>query len=262
MSNAIESFRAIYSRRELLTELVKRDVRLKYRRSFLGYLWSIMNPLLMMIVLTIVFARMFRYDIVNYPIYLIIGRSMFDFMNECTNAGMRSIVSNAALLKKTYVPKYIFTLASVTSSTVNFIFSLGALVIVMIATKTIPSVYTVFLPLTIILFYIFCLGISLFLASVTVFFRDIEYIYRALLTAWMYLSAIFYPITRLPESIRDLVVNFNPIFIYIEQARSLILYGKLPTPHNIGASIVFALISITIGVAVFKKTQDNFILYI
>ena len=262
MSNAIQSFRDIYSRRELLSELVKRDVRLKYRRSFLGYLWSIMNPLLMMIVLTVVFARMFRYDIVNYPIYLIIGRSMFDFMSECTNAGMRSIVSNASLLKKTYVPKYIFTLASVTSSAVNYIFSLGALVIVMVATKTIPSVYTVFLPLTIILFYTFCLGISLFLASVTVFFRDIEYIYRALLTAWMYLSAIFYPITRLPESIRGLVVNFNPIFIYVEQARSLILYGKIPTTHNICASVAFALISIIIGITVFKKTQDSFILYI
>lgn len=262
MSNAIQSFKDIYSRKELLSELVKRDVRLKYRRSILGYLWSIMDPLLMMIVLTLVFSRMFQRDIPNYPIYLIIGRFLFNFLHQSTNAGMRSITNNASLLKKTYVPRYIFTLASVTSSAVNFLFSLGAMVIVLIWTRTMPSVYTLLLPFTVILLYIFCLGLSLFLASVTVFFRDIEYIYQAFLTAWMYLSAIFYPVSRMPEKVQYLVENFNPVYIYIHQARCFILYGRLPSVYNICAGIVFALLSITIGIIVFKKTQDNFILYI
>lgn len=262
MSNAIESFREICSRKELLSELVKRDVRLKYRRSFFGYLWSIMDPLLMMIVLTLVFSRMFRRNIPNYPIYLIIGRLLFNFLLQSTNAGMRSITNNASLLKKTYVPKYIFTLASVTSAAVHFLLSLGAMVIVLIWTKTMPSVYTLLLPFTIILLYIFCLGLSFFLAATTVFFRDIEYIYNAFLMAWMYLSAIFYPVSLMPEKIQYLVINFNPIYIYIEQARCFILYGKMPTTTNICESIVFALISMAVGITVFKKTQDNFILYI
>ena len=146
MTKNIERVINLYNKRELLAQLVRRDIRLKYRRSVLGYLWSIMNPLLIMLVLTAVFSNMFRYDVINYPIYLIIGRSFFDFLSEATRMGMWSIISNASLLKKTYVPRYIFTLASVTSSAVNFIFSLGAIAIVMLVTRTPPSWYIFFLP--------------------------------------------------------------------------------------------------------------------
>lgn len=251
-----------YNRRELLIQLVKRDIRLKYRRSVLGYLWSIMNPLLIMVVLTAVFSNMFRYDIVNYPIYLLVGRAMFDFLNESTRMGMWSIIGNASLLKKTYVPRYIFTLACVTSSAVNFIFSLGAIVIVMLFTKTSPSWYILLLPITIAQLYIFCVGLSFFLAAATVFFRDVQYIYNAFITAWMYLSALFYPASMLPEKIRWYVSHFNPLFIYVEQARSFILYGCMPAPDFIWIGCISALLSLIIGIETFRRTQDNFILYI
>ena len=251
-----------YNRRELLIQLVQRDIRLKYRHSFLGYLWSIMNPLLIMLVLTAVFSNMFRYDIINYPVYILIGRALFDFLSESTRTGMWSVIGNAPLLKKIYVPRYIFTMACVTSSAVNFIFSLGAVAIVMIFTKTLPSWYILLLPFTIIQLYLFCLGVSFFLAAATVFFRDMQYIYNAVILAWMYLSALFYPASILPPKIFWLVSHFNPIFIYVEQARSFILYGTMPPAHYIWIGCLAAVLSVLAGAEIFRRTQDNFILYI
>lgn len=251
-----------YNRRELLTQLVKRDIRLKYRRSILGYLWSIMNPLLIMIVLTAVFSNMFRYGVVNYPVYVLIGRALFDFFNESTRQGMWSIVGNAALLKKTYVPRYIFTVACVSSSAINFIFSLGAVVLVMLFTKTVPSWHILLFPFTVLQLYAFSMGAALFFAAATVFFRDMQYIYNALMLAWMYLSAIFYPTVVLPDKLFWAISRFNPLFIYIEQARCLILYGKLPALDYIWLGCAFALASLVVGTETFRRTQDNFILYI
>ncbi|MBR4401068.1 MAG: ABC transporter permease [Synergistes sp.] len=262
MTKNIERVVNLYNKRELLAQLVRRDIRLKYRRSVLGYLWSIMNPLLIMLVLTAVFSNMFRYDVINYPIYLIIGRSFFDFLSEATRMGMWSIISNASLLKKTYVPRYIFTLASVTSSAVNFIFSLGAIAIVMLVTRTPPSWYIFFLPITLLQLYIFCMGLAFFLAAANVFFRDVQYIYNAVLTAWMYLSAIFYPAKILPKNLYWLVSHLNPIFIYVEQARGFILYGTMQDTEIFVIGWVFALLSLVVGVETFRRTQDNFILYI
>ena len=116
--------------RHLLQALVERDVKLKYRRSFLGYLWSILNPLMIMVIMVAVFSSMFRFDIENYPVYLIIGQTIFNFVSEATNQAMWSITGNASLLKKTYVPKYIFTLSKVSSCCVNMLFSLGAMILV------------------------------------------------------------------------------------------------------------------------------------
>ena len=136
--------------RHLLQELVSKDIKLKYRRSFLGYLWSILNPLLTMIVMVIVFSNMFRFDIENYPVYLIIGQILFSFVTESTTQAIFSITGNAALLKKTYVPKYEFTVAKVTSSLVNLIFSLGAMIIVFLICKVKFSVYFLWIPVVLI----------------------------------------------------------------------------------------------------------------
>ena len=115
----------------LLQQLVVKDIKLKYRRSFLGYMWSILNPLMIMIIMVLVFSNMFRFDIANYPVYLIVGQTIFNFVSEATNQAMFSITGNAALMKKTYVPKYIFTVSKVTSSFVNMVFALGAMLIVL-----------------------------------------------------------------------------------------------------------------------------------
>ena len=263
MQKTKERLMNFYNRRELLVQLVKRDIRLKYRRSVLGYLWTIMNPLLIMLILTAVFSNLFRrYNIINYPVYVIVGRAVFDFFQHATTQGMWSIIGNASLIRKTYVPRYIFTLASVSSAAVDFVFSLGAVAIVMAVTRMMPSWHLLLLPFVIVQIYIFSLGSALFLAAATVFFRDVKYIYNALMLGWMFLSAIFYPASILPEKVLWFVSNINPMFIYIEQARCFILYGTMPSPQYLLAGVIWAFAAFVVGEETFRRTQDNFILYI
>ncbi|MDO4647382.1 MAG: ABC transporter permease [Eubacteriales bacterium] len=247
---------------DLLKQLVSRDLKLKYRRSFLGYLWSILNPLLVMIVMTVVFSAMFKHNIANYPVYLLIGRMSYDFMNQSTNAAMKSVTGNASLLKKTYVPKYIFTLAKVTSSMVEMVFTLGALLIVMIATRAPFHWHMLLIPFVILQLYVFCCGLGFILAELNVFFRDIQYIYRAITTAWMYLTPIFYPIEQLPEGIQTFIKTCNPLYYYVAQFRSLTLYGQFPEVRLVVGGFLIAIVSLVLGVWLFSRRKDNFILYI
>ena len=242
--------------------LVTRDLKLKYRRSFLGYLWSILNPLLIMIVMTVVFSTMFSRNISNFPVYLLIGRTVFDFVTNSTTQAMHSIVANAPLLKKTNVPKYIFTFARITSSLVDMVFSLGALLIVILATKTIISYHVIMLPIIILQMYIFSLGLGLFLAQANVFFRDIQYIYHAIVTAWMYLTPIFYPIEMLPEKIQWLIKALNPLYYYVAGFRDVVYLGQFPGPRIFWGGWILAFFMIFIGTWAFQKTKDRFILYI
>ena len=248
--------------RGLIGELVARDIKLKYRRSFLGYVWSVLNPLLIMMVMTFVFSAMFRRNIENYPVYLLIGRMTYDFLTTSTNAAMHSVTGNAALMKKTYIPKYIFTVSKVTSSLVDFIFSLGALLIVMLATRSPFYITILLLPLVFLQLYIFCCGLGFLLAELHVYFRDIQYIYKAITTAWMYLTPIFYPIESLPEKLQIFIKVCNPMYYYVAQFRDLVHKGVMPGARIFWGGWIIAIAMFIFGVLVFQKHKDNFILYI
>ena len=254
--------RTLYQYKDLIKELVSRDIKLKYRRSFLGYVWSVLNPLLIMIVMTVVFSAMFNRNIENYPVYLLIGRSLYDLMTASTNGAMGSVTGNASLLKKTYIPKYIFTLSKVTSCLVDFVFSLGALLIVMIVTRSPFHVEMLLLPLIILQIYIFCCGLGFLLAQFHVFFRDIRYIYKAITTAWMYLTPIFYPLERLPGVLQLLIKAFNPMYYYVAQFRDVALYGHMPGPRIFWGGWLWAFLMLLIGLWAFQRNKDRFILYI
>ena len=254
--------KTLFKYKDLIKELVGRDLKLKYRRSVLGYVWSILNPLLVMLVMTLVFSAMFQRNIENYPVYLLIGRTLFEFTTTSTNSAMKSVTGNAALLKKTYVPKYIFTLAKVTSCMVDMLFSLGALLIVMIATRAPFHWEMLLLPLVILQIYIFCCGLGFLLAQLNVFFRDIQYIYKAVTTAWMYLTPIFYPIEQLPVQIQFLIKAFNPLYYYVAQFRDMVLNGQLPGPRIFWGGWIWAFVMLVIGVWSFQRSKDKFILYI
>ena len=247
--------------KDLLIQLVSRDIKLKYRRSFLGYLWSVLNPLFVMIIMTIVFSTMFSRNIENFPVYLFTGKMLFDFMSTSTNQAMTSVTGNAALLKKTYVPKYIFTLSKVTSCMVDLLFSFGALFIVMLATRHIYWTFFLF-PIVVIQIYIFCCGLGFFLAEFNVFFRDVQYIYQAIITAWMYLTPIFYPVESLPGSVAFIVKGLNPLYYYVAQFRDLVYYGRFPGPRVFWGGWLIAFVMLVLGVLMFKRKQDDFILYI
>lgn len=247
---------------DLIKELVSRDLKLKYRRSILGYLWSILNPLLIMIIMTMVFSRMFDRNIENYAVYLLIGRTIFEFVMTATNQAMVSVRTNYALIKKVYIPKYVFPLAKVTSGMVDCVFSLGALLIVMIFTKTPVSPYLLLFPLVILQVYIFSCGLGFFLAQAVVFFRDVQYIYKAFTTAWMYLTPIFYPVEQLPEQLRTIVIYLNPLYSYVTQFRVLVIDRTLPELWMVAAGFGWAVFMMLFGIFTFKRSQDKFILYI
>lgn len=254
--------RVCYQYRHLFQQLVSKDIKLKYRRSFLGYLWSILNPLFTMLVMIIVFSHMFRFDIENYPVYLIIGQTIFNFLNEATTMAIYSITGNAALIKKVYVPKYIFTVSKVTSSMVNFLFSLLAMVLVFFFCGIRWNLNFLFIPVILLQIYLFCTGLGLFLAQASVFFRDIQYIYNVLLTAWMYLTPIFYPLTSLPKQLQNAITAFNPMYDYIMQLRIIVLEGVFPDENLILKGSAVAFLALGIGLWSFSRSQDRFILYI
>ena len=247
--------------KDLLILLVQRDLKLKYRRSFLGYLWSILNPLLSMAVQAIVFTTIFRHSIDNYPVYLICGNILFSFMRDSSQQALTSVVDNAALLKKTYVPKYIFTLSKITSGLVNFVFSLGALLIVMIATGVPFRWQNLLSVVPIVELYVFCIGLGLFVAALTVFFRDMKNLWSVVTLAWMYMTPIFYPVSIIPQRFLT-VYKMNPMYQYITFMRTILIEGKAPTPMNYLGCIVSAVILLIIGRYVFKKNEDKFILYL
>ncbi|HIZ41499.1 MAG TPA: ABC transporter permease [Candidatus Gemmiger excrementigallinarum] len=247
--------------RPLIRELVTRDLKVKYRRSFLGYVWSILNPLLMMLLQTLVFSYMFRFDIPNYPLYLICGNTLFNFFNESTNMGMGSVLGNSSLIKKVYVPKFIFPISRVVSSFVNLLFSLVAIVLVMLITRSpiYPTLLLVWAPL--LLLFLFCCGMALLLSALAVYFRDLQYLYGIVTMAWMYATPLFYPLSQLPGFMQQ-IVKLNPLYHYINCMRCLVMYGFVPGPNTWFACVACAVVMVVLGLAAFRKLQRNFILYL
>lgn len=247
--------------KDLLKQLVIKDIKVKYRRSFLGMFWSLLNPLLMMIVINFVFSNLFRFDIPNYPIYLLTGIIIWNFFAETTSLSMLSIISGASLIKKVYVPKYIFPISKVISSFVNLLFAFCSLLILMFILKVKVSISIIFVPVSMILILIFCIGFSLILSAYTVFFRDLIHIYNVILTAWMYATPVFYPKNIVPEQYR-FIIRYNPINYLLDTFRIPILYGKLPGINTIIISIIISVSTLILGLYIFYKKQDRFILNI
>lgn len=245
----------------LFGELVKRDLRKKYRRSVLGYFWSLLNPLMMMAVMMVVFSYMFRFEIENYPLYLICGQTMFNFFNESTNMSLYSIIDNGTLLKKIYVPKYVFPISRVLSCFVTMSFSLVAILIVMVFTR-VPFHLTVLLfwvPMVYLL--VFCCGMGLLVSSLAVRFRDVIHLYSVLTMLWMYATPVFYPIEAVPPQVAALI-RLNPMYVFITLFRELLLYGRMPGAGMWLSGAVMAALVFGLGAWVFSRLQKTFIYYI
>jgi lipopolysaccharide transport system permease protein len=252
----------LFQYRELFFQLVSRDIKLKYRRSILGYLWSVLNPLMTMVIMTIVFSSIFARGIQNFPVYLLSGQLLHTFMNGAVVRAIPSVVDGATLLKKIYIPKYIFTLAAVTSELITMLFSLGALVIVILATGLHLSWYFSLILLPISELYVFCIGLGLLLAQAMVFFRDMQYLWGVFSTAWMYLTPIFYPVSILPDWLQFLVINFNPLYCYVSQFRYFLLGGEGGWQVDALRGGIAAVIMLAAGFIAFSRAKNKFILYI
>lgn len=245
----------------LMNELVKRDLKVKYRRSFLGYLWSLLNPLLMMCVMSFVFSTIFQSNIPNFPLYLICGQTLWAFFNESTNMAMFSVMQNGSLIKKVYIPKFIFPISRIMSSFVTMSFSLAAVLIVMIFTRAQFYATILLFWVPILLLFLFCCGIGLILAALAVYFRDITHLYGVLTLAWMYATPVFYDASIMPDYVQN-VLNWNPMAYYISFFRSLILYGQIPGANVWMVCALTGIAALAVGLLVFRRLQRNFILYI
>lgn len=245
----------------ILRSLVNKDFKLKYRRSVLGVLWSILNPLLMMCVLTAVFSFIFRFDIENYPLYLILGQILFSLMSAATSSSMTSIVDAAPLLKKIKVNRMVFPLEKVSFEVVNFVISLVAVAIVMIFFKITPSATMLALPLLLVYVVMFSLGIGLLLAALAVFFRDVVHLWGVVITAWTYATPIFYPISMLDGWMQQ-VMQFNPMYHFVSYFRDIMMYSTMPGIMENALCLAGSAAILALGVFVFKKLEKKFILYI
>lgn len=259
-----ERFRPYFQKfikyRPLLYQLVRRDFLAKYKRSVLGVLWSLLNPLFTMLIMTVVFSFVFRFDIENFPVYLLSGQIVFTMFSEITNLCMNSVISAAPLMKKVSVPKYIFPISRALSSLINFAFSFVALILVMVVTKAPFHLTMLYCIVPIFLTFIFSTGIGLILSAAVVFFRDVTYLYGILLTAITYFTPIFYPISIIPDYFRW-IISLNPLYHMVECFRTCVIYGGIPTLWQNLVCITLAVLSLGIGLLVFVREQDRFILY-
>ncbi len=253
----------------LLSNLTQRDLKVKYRRSFLGLAWSTLNPLLTMLVLTQVFGLLLKVQVENFPVYFIVGSCLWNFFLEATTGSMYSVINSASLIKKVYIPKYIFPLEKCLFALVNFAFSLIAVVIVMLFQLFPISWTALLLPIPVLYCFVFSVGMSLILAALAVYFRDLLHLYGVLTTMWMYLTPIIYPISLIRDA-SPLVFNIiqcNPMYHYVEYFRAVLMHGtgdytQLPGLTENLICLAFAVGTLLLGTLIFKKAQKKFILHI
>ena len=252
---------AVQKYRFLIRQLVARDFRTKYKRSILGMFWSFLNPLLMMLVQYFVFSTIFKSDVPNFAAYLIIGTVMFNFFNEACGMALGSIVGNASLITKVYMPKYIYPLTRVMSSMVNLVISLIPLLIVCVITGVEFHKSALLAFFFLICLTVFSLGLGLLLSAAMVFFRDTQFLWGVLSMMWMYATPIFYPETILPEEFK-FILQVNPLYHFLKNTRLCILSGISPEPVVYVQCLLLALGALLIGALVFRKAQDRFVLYL
>jgi len=258
----VQNITNLFKYRFLLQELVVRDIKLKYRRSAIGILWSMLNPLLTMAVLSIAFSQLFRFDVPNYHVYVLTGLVMFSFHSEATTTAMNAILQNSALLKKIYIPKYILVFAKPISAMVNLFFSVIAVFIILLISDVNITFVNLLFPLPLLYLFIFSTGIGLILSVYTVFFRDLAHLYSVGLTAWLYLTPIIYPVEIVPEKYLFIVKTINPLYYLLLCLREIVFYSRLPSLELHLTCFGLALVSISLGLYVFFKNQDRFILHI
>ncbi len=252
-----EELREVWRYRDLLVQLVARNVKIRYKRSVLGIGWTMLNPLLIMIILTLVFSNLFRVAIEHYSVYILSALVIWNFFSQTTTMAMSELVWGGGLFHRIYIPRTIFALSAVGTGIVNLIFALVPLAIIMLATGVPLSPTLTFLPIPILLTALFALGVGLLLSVLAAQFSDVVEVYQIVLTAWMYLTPIFYPLEIIPEQYRWLF-NLNPMYHMLETFRLPVYAGTLPGLERLFIAAFIAVVTLIIGWASFTKKVDEF----
>jgi ABC-type polysaccharide/polyol phosphate export permease len=249
--------------RDLVRALVARDLKVRYRRSAIGFVWTMLQPLLTMLVLQVVFSQLFSIRLAygNYPIYALAGLLFWNFFSQSIVASMNSLRGNAQLLQKLPVPKAVFPLATVISGVVNLAFALIPLLLILLVTEHQLPPTLLFLPVAILLAAVFTLGAGLLLAPLAVFFSDVVELIGVLLMLLMYLTPVIYPKEIVPEHLRW-VVRFNPVRSILEVFRDPIYQREIPPLSHLTVSVVIAVLALLLGIWVFRRSSDRIPFYV
>ena len=244
----------------LLYQLVKKDIKLKYRSSYMGVLWTLLEPLLTMMVLVLVFSKLYH-NTKDFPVYILTGRLLYSFFANTTRGALKSVRANASMIKKVYVPKYMYPLASVLSGYVQFLISLVVLAGVAVYCDITPTWHLLESLIPLIVVLILTMGIGLWLSTLAVFFRDLEYLWSVALTLIMYACAIFYKVETVVGDNNRWLFRLNPLYSVIENFRDAV-YGNAMNVPVMLYSAAFSVVLFLSGLLIFYKNQDKFILHL
>lgn len=256
-----ELLNEIYRYRELIWALALKELKIRYKRSVLGFLWALLNPALLMIVLTLVFSNIMIMSIPHYAIFLLSVLLPWTFFAQSLSYAAESIVGNGDLIKKVSVSKLVFPVAALVSNMINLLLSLIPLALIVLVMRAPFYATWFYLPVPLVALTIFTLGGTFFFATANIYYRDVAHILQILLQAWFYVTPIIYTLDIFPAKYRWLF-KLNPVIYVMNGFRLSVYYGKLPAAPSIVASFVCAFIALSFGFAIFRKYQDEFVFYV
>lgn len=260
--------------KNLLKELTRKNVSLKYRNSWLGIFWSFLQPLLNMVVLSVVFSGIFGRGnefVICYPVFLFTGRLLFEFFTGSTRQAMTSFRRNSAIIKKVYVPKYMYPLSSILSNFVTFAISMICLVCVWIFFKLTGisngaaleiTWYALLSIIPMVLLLIFSTGVGLILSVLSVYFRDVEYIWDVVTKLLFYMVPIIYPLQRITSDWIVIIIKINPLYSMIELFRQCVLYGYIMSWQLVLYATVVSVLTLVVGILIFNWKSDDLIFHL
>ena len=254
---ALDELRQCFRYRNLLAQLVRRDITSRYKRSVFGVAWTLLNPLGMMLILTIVFSQLFG-TIKGYPAYVLSGLMVWTFFAQASTAAMVNLVWGGGLLNRIYIPRPSFAIAAIGTGIINLVLTMIPLLLVMIITGVPIRLSILFAPVPILLVACFALGLGLLLSTIAIYFPDVSEMYQIGLTAWMYLTPIIYPESALPQKYAYLITHLNPMYYMVRLFRILFYEGRIPSAVEFWPAVLIAVVTLGVGWYVFTKKADEF----
>ena len=256
-SPAIYELRELWQYRDLLWMMITNSIKTRYKRSSLGVIWTLLNPLLQTVVLTIAFSQLMRFRVENYPIYLLSGLIVWGFFSQTILQSMNNLIWGSSMMKRIYIPRTIFTLSVVGNSLMNFFLTLIPLVVIMLFVGHPIRLTILLLPVAVFMLTMMTLGFALIMSTIAVYFADVVNMFSVLLTAWYFLTPIIYPISVVPERFLP-IVKLNPMYWMIEIFRSLIYYGETPQANIFAWAFIISVSILVFGWLLFTKKADEF----
>jgi ABC-2 type transport system permease protein len=257
----LQLFQEIHQNRELIWALAMKELRVRYKRSALGFIWALLNPLMMMVILTVVFSTIARLPVEKYAVFLISALLPWTFFAQAMSYSVESVVGNGELLKKVKVAKSVFPLAAIISNGLNFLFSLVPLALILLVLRF-PFHWTwIYLPVPMFALLLFTAGCGFFCAGANVFYRDVSHIVQIVLSGWFYLSPVMYSLEFLPQKYRAFF-RLNPMLYLLNEFRLAIYYGQLPSAQSVALSLAIGVVFLILGYTFFRRAENSFVYYV